>query len=555
MLRSLSIRDIVVFDRLDLDLADGLCALTGETGAGKSILLDSLGLATGQRAEGRLVRQGAEKGSVIAEFAPPAGHPAWDLLAAQDIDIEDRIIVRRSLNADGRSRAFVNDLAVSVGFLNTLGQSLVEVHGQSAEVGLMQTANHRGILDQFAGNAKRLSAVAKAHAAWRTVANELAERRAALETAAREEDYLRHAVGELEDLSPTEGEDEVLAERRAFLMQVEKIADAVSDAVGALEGDGGVTGRLRSAERALDRVRAHAEGRLDAAMHALERAAVEADEAAQAIAAISADLDVAPGELAQVDDRLFALKGMARKHRIETSGLIGLLDNMRARLDAIETGDRDIARLEAEVADRRAGFVKAAEALSEARRAAAVELDAAVRDELEPLRMGGARFVTTVVRQEDTHWGENGMDRVAFEVATNPGAAPGPIARIASGGELSRFMLALKVVLAEVGDTPVLVFDEVDRGVGGATANAVGERLQALAHRFQVLVVTHSPQVAARAGHQWLIAKQVGESATTRVTELTGQDRREEIARMLSGAEITTEARGAADRLLEGQDR
>jgi DNA repair protein RecN (Recombination protein N) len=553
MLRSLSIRDIVVFDRLDLDLAEGLCALTGETGAGKSILLDALGLATGQRADGRLVRQGQDRGTVIAEFDPAATEAVRDLLAEQEIDAAEELIVRRNLSADGRSRAFVNDQPVSVGFLGRLGQKLVEVHGQAAEVGLMHQANHRSILDQFAANQMRLKAVQEAFRAWRAAVSAFEDRKAEQEAAEREEDYLRHAAKELADLAPQAGEDEALAERRGFLMQVGKIADAVSDAVGALEGDGGIAGRLRSAERALDRVRDQAAGKLDEALAALERAAVEVDEAAGTISSVSSDLDVTPGEIEQVDDRLFALKSMARKHRVETSDLPRLAEEMSVRLAGIESGGRDLGKLRDAAVTARDVYRKAAEGLSEKRSEAAAKLDAAVQDELEPLRMGGARFVTRVEPLEEAGWAEQGADRVAFEVATNPGATPGPIARIASGGELSRFMLALKVVLAEVGDVPVLVFDEVDRGVGGATADAVGERLQALARQFQVLVVTHSPQVAARASRQWLIAKRTDETATTSVEQLDGDERQEEIARMLSGAEITGEARAAAAKLLEGQ--
>lgn len=553
MLRSLSIRDIVVFDRLDLELAEGLCALTGETGAGKSILLDALGLATGQRAEGRLVRQGQDRGTVIAEFDPAPTAEVRELLEEQDIDASDELIVRRTLNADGRSRAFVNDQPVSIGFLGRLGQCLVEVHGQAAEVGLMHPANHRGILDQFAGNQATLKSVGAAYRTWRSAVDELEKRRAEQEAAEREEDYLRHAARELGDLAPQEGEDEALSERRGFLMQVGRIADAVSDAVSALEGDGGIAGRLRSAERALDRVRDQAAGRLDEALAALERAAVEVDEAAGTISAVSTDLDVTPGEIEQVDERLFALKAMARKHRVDTHDLPRLAEEMSNRLAGIESGGRDLAKLADAADEAQAAYVHAAAKLTERRVEAAARLDTAVEVELEPLRMGGARFVTRVEPQDETGWGEHGADRVAFEVATNPGATPGPIARIASGGELSRFMLALKVVLAEVGDVPVLVFDEVDRGVGGATADAVGERLQALSKQFQVLVVTHSPQVAARAAQQWLISKRTDETATTSVDRLNGDARREEIARMLSGAEITGEARAAAAKLLEGQ--
>ncbi|MEC9347649.1 MAG: DNA repair protein RecN [Pseudomonadota bacterium] len=550
MLRSLAIRDIVVFDALDLTLDSGLCALTGETGAGKSILLDALGLAIGQRAEGRLVRNGADRGGVTAMFEVPADHPVLALLDDNDIPKSDDILLRRVIGADGRSRAYVNDQPVSVGLLSEIGSRLVEVHGQAAEVGLLNPATHRQILDSFGGHAMLVDSVRRAWKSWREAADSLRGIEQRLERARQEESFLRHVVGELEELAPLPGEAEELSERRGFLMQVEKIADAIRDAVAALEQDGGVAGRLRSAERALDRIRDRAGPRVEPALEALASAAVEIDEAVNAIHALGADVDVEPNELERVDERLFALRAMARKHQVDPDALPALLETRRSELTAIERGDSDVAGLRATVNELGDAFRIAATRLSEARTASAARLDEAVRGELEPLRMGGARFFTRVETLPADQCGPDGQDRVAFEVQTNPGSAPGPIGKIASGGELSRFMLALKVVLAATGDAPVMIFDEVDRGVGGATADAVGERLKRLSERFQVLVVTHSPQVAARADHQWRIAKETGAAATTRVVQLDPGERREEIARMLSGAEITAEARAAADRLL-----
>lgn len=550
MLRSLAIRDIVVFDHLDLTLANGLCALTGETGAGKSILLDSLGLALGARAEGRLVRTGAERGGVTATFELPANHPVRDLLQENELPVTDEIMLRRSVALDGRSRAWINDQPVSVGLLASVGARLVEIHGQAAEVGLLDAASHRPILDAFAGLEPDVTALRKHWDTWQLTARKLQSAREALAQARADEELLRHTVDELSELAPEEGEADRLSERRGFMMQVEKIADAVKDATAALEKDGGVATKLRTAERALDRVREQAGDRLGPAMDALARAGVELDEAINAIVGVTADLDADPDDVDAVEERLFALRAAGRKHQTDPDRLPELLAQKLAELKSIEKGDQDLAELEAEAEALSAVWQTAAETLSARRQAAATRLNKAVEAELQPLRMGGARFITDVLPQTQEHWGPDGLDRVAFMVATNPGARPGPIAKIASGGELSRFMLALKVVLAATGDAPTMIFDEVDRGVGGATADAVGERLARLAETFQVLVVTHSPQVAARADRQWLIAKQVGKTAITRVDPLDGDARREEIARMLSGAEVTAEARAAADRLL-----
>lgn len=550
MLQSLSIRDIVVFDRLDLELPDGLCALTGETGAGKSILLDSLGLTLGQRAEGRMVRHGADRGQVTAIFELPDDHPANTLLDEQGIDAEDLLILRRAITREGRSRAYVNDHPVSAGTLARLAETLVEIHGQAAETGLLDPKTHRGILDTYGSLDKQAKTVRASWQVWHDIKNRLKDLTDRLEKAAAEESYLRHVLSELDELAPEPDEENQLADRRAFLMSVEKIAGALADAQAALEDHGGVAGRLRTAERALDRVRDSAGEKFQMAYDSLQRAAIETDEAANALATLASDLDVTPGEVDQVEERLFALRAAARKHQVEPDALPALRDKFAADLQSIETGSADLARLQDDAKQAEATFIAAAEKLSDARTKAAGRLDKAVAGELEPLRMGGARFVTSVARLDADQWTAAGMDRVGFQVATNPAAAPGPIGKIASGGELARFMLALKVVLAATGAVPVLVFDEVDRGVGGATADAVGERLRKLADQYQVLVVTHSPQVAARANAQWMIEKTLGDAVTTAVSRLDPDQRREEIARMLSGAEITDEARAAADRLI-----
>ena len=550
MLQSLSIRDIVVFDRLDLDLPDGLCALTGETGAGKSILLDALGLTLGQRAEGRMVRHGADRGQVTAVFELPDGHPANILLDEQGIEAEELLILRRAITREGRSRAYVNDHPVSAGTLARLAETLVEIHGQAAETGLLDPKTHRGILDTYGALDRQVRNVRTAWQDWHEIRSRLKMLTDRLEKAATEESYLRHVLSELDELAPEPAEESQLADRRAFLMSVEKIAGALQDAQSALEDNGGVAGRLRTAERALDRVRESAGEKFQIAYDSLQRAAIETDEAANALATLAGDLDVTPGEVDQVEERLFALRAAARKHQVEPDALPALRDKFAADLQSIETGSADLARLQDDAKQAEVAFVTAAEKLSEARTKAAGRLDNAVAGELEPLRMGGARFVTSVSRLEADQWTASGMDRIGFQVATNPAAAPGPIGKIASGGELARFMLALKVVLAATGAVPVLVFDEVDRGVGGATADAVGERLRKLADQYQVLVVTHSPQVAARANAQWMIEKTLGDAVTTDVSRLNPDQRREEIARMLSGAEITDEARAAADRLI-----
>lgn len=552
MLRSLSIRDVVLIDQLTLTFDNALCVLTGETGAGKSILLDSLGLALGMRAEARLVRHGASQASVTAEFDLPDGPQVAALLEEQSIATEDgSLLLRRTLAPDGRSRAFINDQPVSVGLLRQLGDLLVEIHGQFESQKLTNPAAHRGLLDAFSGATDALGAVSSTWQAWRAAAAARKTAAESLEQARREEDFLRHTVDELGALAPEPGEAETLAQERARLMHGEKLAEALQEAAAALNEGRGVETGLLGALRALERVRENAAGALDGTIDALERALSEAAEGQAQLDRASAELDLDPAHLERAEERLFALRAQARKHDVDVDDLAGLLERFQSQLAALEDGGADLARLEAEEATARQAYIRAAERLSAARTQAAAALDHAVAAELEPLKLGKAAFVTCVEPLSEEKWGGDGMDDVAFRVATNPGAPPGPLNKIASGGELSRFMLALKAVLASADQVPTLVFDEVDAGIGGATAAAVGERLAALGGQAQVLVVTHSPQVAARGGQHMRVSKAGIESTTrTTVEPLDAKAREEEIARMLAGTEVTTEARAAAQSLL-----
>lgn len=553
MLEKLSIRNIVLIDKLDISFERGLCVLTGETGAGKSILLDSLALALGVRADAGLVRAGTEQGSVTAEFSLVPTHPVFSMLGDIEVESGEPLILRRTLSSDGRSRASINDQAVSASLLRTVGEALVEIHGQNAERGLLDARGHRALLDQYARLEKEVVAVGRLYETFQKANENLERALREIEQARVDEDYFRHVVEELTELAPEEGEEEALAVQRSNLMHAEKIAEALRDAEKALAEHGGVENRIRAATRAVERVIEKASGKLDPVLESLERAAIEMAEAQMVINSVAGDLDMDPAGLEVVEERLFALRAAARKHKCEVVDLPKLLDGFAARLRALEEGDREIGSLRAAAAEVREKYVTAAKALSEKRRAAALEMDQAVMVELEPLKLGAAKFTTDVSDLPDANWGPYGFDKVAFLIATNPGSAAGPLIKIASGGELSRFMLALKVVLARAGSAPTLIFDEVDRGVGGATADAVGERLRRLAEDLQVLVVTHSPQVAASGEAHWNIRKaEVNDATVTSVDRLDPAERTEEIARMLSGAIITEEARAAALSLIEG---
>ncbi len=547
MLLSLTIRELVLIDRLDLAFPPHLSVLTGETGAGKSILLDALGLALGSRADSGLVRKGAQQAVVAAEFALVPDDPVHAVLAEQGIESGETLLLRRVLNADGRSRGFVNDQPASVGLLRQLGDLMVEIQGQFEQRGLLDPATHVALLDAFADAPDSVAAVESGWQAWRAARSARVAAEAEAAKAASDEDFLRHAVGELDAAKPQRGEELALAERRTLLMHRAQIAEALDGAADNLAGDRGAERSLNAAARLLERVRDKAGGRLDAAIQAVERAIVEAVEAAAQLDTMRQD-DEEGGNLDSVEARLFDLRALARKHGVAVDDLAALRDTLAGRLAGIEDGGAALRELAAAEIEARGRYREAAERLSILRREAAASFDAAVMAELAPLKLERARFATNLNPLDEADWGPQGVERVAFEVATNPGSAPGPLARIASGGELSRFLLALKVVLARVSSVPTIVFDEVDSGIGGAVAAAVGERLQRLGEELQVLVVTHSPQVAARGSHHWRVAKQqAAETTLTRVESLGADERREEIARMLSGARITDEARAAAE--------
>jgi DNA repair protein RecN (Recombination protein N) len=555
MLVSLSIRDFVLIEKLDLAFAraghGGLGALTGETGAGKSILIDALGLAMGARADSAAIRRGALQASVAASFDLPRGHPVHAILADQGLADEDVLTLRRTIGADGRGRAFINDQPASVALLRRLGGTLVEIQGQMEQHGLLDVATHRTSLDAFAGLEKQAAAVRAAWRQWRAAAQAHADAAAAAEAARRDEDFLRHAVKELEALAPQADDEEKLAAERQLLRAGSTIGEAVAQALAELEQGRGTLASLRTAHRLIERNVDKAAGRLDAALAVLDRALSEATEAQAQLEVARDALEFDPARLDKIEERLFALRAAARKHNVPVVELATFAERMKAQLAALDSGEAGLKQLAAAAKAARASYLAAAEAQSVARRKGAGRLDKAVAAELGPLKLEKARFVTELAPLAEADWSEAGTDRVQFTVATNPGAPPAPIARIASGGELSRFLLALKVCLAMVGDAATIVFDEVDSGIGGATAAAVGERLKRLARDVQVLVVTHSPQVAAIADRHWLIQKTTTRtSASTDVLALDAKGRREEIARMLSGAEVTAEARAAADKLL-----
>jgi DNA repair protein RecN (Recombination protein N) len=552
MLLGLTIRDVVLIDRLDLAFHAGLCVLTGETGAGKSILLDALGLALGARAESGLVRHGAAEAVVTAEFSLASNHPARQVLEEAGLTTDgDRLVLRRVVGSDGRSRAFVDDQPASVGLLKQVGALLVEIQGQFEQRGLLDPSTHRDALDAFGDYRAERSGLAAAWRDWRAATQERAEAEAAFAKARADEDYLRHALAELDALAPQAGEEATLAERRTLLMNRDRVSEALDAALGELSGGQGGEHALHAAARQLERLRDKAGGGLDAALAALERASVETREAIAQLEAAARDLDRDSASLEKIEERLFALRALARKHRLPMDALPALHAELSAKIGTLDDGAGAIARLARREHDARRLYVVAADNVSTKRQQAAKALDASVTKELKPLKLEKARFATVLLPLGEAEWNEFGRDRVYFEVTTNPGAPPGPLAKIASGGELSRFMLALKVVLAKISPVPTLVFDEVDSGIGGAVAAAVGDRLHRLGQELQVLVVTHSPQVAARGAHHWRVAKQQAPTRTlTRVEELSPDERREEIARMLSGSAITAEARAAAASLM-----
>ena len=551
MLTALAIRDVVLIDSLALEFGPGLSALTGETGAGKSILLDSLGLALGARGDPGLVRAGQAEARVSATFELPGEHPAVALLADNALgSLADGLIVRRLVKADGGSRAWVNDQPVSAGLLRELGALLVEVHGQHDERGLLARAGHRALLDRFGALADAQATVAAAWSAWRAASARLVAAQAAAAAGEADREWLEHASAELAELAPERGEDHALSDARAVLQKGARLGGELDTLDTLLGGGDGAVAKLRQATRRLERL-AGEHGLLADALAAADRALDEAARAEDALVAARKAMDADPARLETVEARLFALRAAARKHKVDADALPALAADLAARATALDAGGAGLIALAAETAAARAAYLTAATALTNERTAAAARLDAAVATELPPLKLDAARFRTELTALVESGWGETGVDAVEFTISTNPGAPFGPLARVASGGELSRLMLALKVALADTRAAATLIFDEIDRGVGGAVASAVGERLARLGGQAQVLCVTHSPQVAARAGRQWLIEKR-GDTgrAVTAVRELNASERREEIARMLSAAEVTPEARAQAARLL-----
>jgi len=553
MLARLSIRDIVLIERLDIDFLSGLAVLTGETGAGKSILLDAFALALGGRGDASLVRHGAEQGQVTAVFDVPKKHPASAILRENGLDDTGEMILRRVQFSDGRTRAFLNDQTISVQTLKALGATLVEIHGQHDERALVDTATHRRLLDAFAGLEKDVSAVEALWDARRTARTALEEHRAGMERAAREADYLRHASDELKTLNPQEGEETALAERRTTMMQGEKIAEDLREAQAAVGGPQSPVSALAAAVRRLERRAGSAPSLIEPAVKAMDAAINALEEADQHLnaALIAADFD--PLELERIEERLFALRGAARKYSTPVDALAALAQRYAADVALIDAGADQLKVLEKAAAAADKAYDAAAQKLSAARNKSAEKLNKAVNSELAPLKLDRAKF-TAQIESDPEAPGPQGFDRVEFWVQTNPGTKPGPLMKVASGGELSRFLLALKVVLSDRGSAPTLVFDEIDTGVGGAVADAIGARLARLAEKVQVMAVTHAPQVAARADQHLLISKDAldkGKRVATRVATLAKDHRREEIARMLAGAEITAEARAAADRLLK----
>jgi len=550
MLRALEIRDMLIIDRLDLEFQPGLNVLTGETGAGKSILLDSLGFVLGWRGRAELVRKGAAQGEVTAVFDLPDGHPAQSVLAEAGLPESEDLILRRVNSTDGRKTAYVNDRRVSGDVLRSLSDCLVELHGQQDDRGLLNPRGHRDLLDDFAGSAALLANV---RAAWRDLGaarKSVTEAEAALEAVRAEEEFLRHAVAELDKLDPQSGEEAELDTKRRLMQASERIREDISKAHDAIGYDG-AEGLLGNALRWLEDVEEKAEGKLDAPIAALGRALNELGEAEQGVARCLESLNFNPIDLEQVEERLFALRALARKHAVAPDDLGEYAGKLRGKIAALEGGAKDLQALRQAVEAAQKTYDDVAGELSEKRAKAAVSLDNAMAAELAPLKMERAVFATEITEAEA---GPTGCDTVAFTVATNPGAPSGPLNKIASGGELSRFLLALKVCLtAGTRGGITMIFDEIDRGVGGATADAVGRRLSALAEEAQVLVVTHSPQVAARGQHHWQVAKRVEDEMTlSTVIPMIGLDRVDEIARMLAGDTVTDEARGAAKALLAG---
>lgn len=552
MLDFLSIRNVVLIDKLDLDFKPGLSVLTGETGAGKSILLDSLGLVLGNRAETSLIRQGEDKLSVMATFhldKPNQELKAW--LDEYEIEAEDEIQIKRSLNRDGKGKIFVNDQAISAKLLKEIGKYLVEVHGQFDNQGLLNPANHLDILDSYGNYKNLLDNTKQAYANYKSAKLARLQAEENITKAKTDEENLRHWVEELQKLDPHLGEEEELSKKRLEMMNAEKIISGLNYAYGALSEGADVQGAIRSAQSAMDKVNTLVDGKYQSIIDMLDQALIDISEVLNELEENSQNVSLNQQELENIEERLYALRGLARKHNVTVDELEGTLQNFQSQLASIEHGEEGLNQLRLLEEKAKLEYVKAAQELSSARQAAALELDRKVMAELPPLKMEKAKFITLVDKVTEAQWGEKGFNTVAFSVATNPNSPQGPLNKIASGGELARFMLALKVNLAQSSSVGTMIFDEVDAGVGGATAQAVGERLSRLAKDVQVMVVTHSPQVAAQGDNHFKVEKKtIDNITTTTVRELNQEEKSEEIARMLAGEVITDAARAAAKVLI-----
>lgn len=558
MLCFLSVKNIVLIEELLLDFKSGLTVLTGETGAGKSILLDSLGLALGARADFGLLRKGTDRAAVTAKFELAASHPVWAMLDEAGIEMTDELIIKRQLRGDGKSPASINDEPVSVNLLRQVGDCLVEIQGQFEGRGLLDARNHLGLLDRACQHDDTLTKLKEAHHGWRLAGKALAQAEADLLKAKEEEEWLRDAVEQLDLLAPEIGEDEALANERTLYTNLEKIAEALGIADDALNAEAGAETAIARALSSIERVADTAAGKLDSALDSLHRTTAELSEASAALSQAAASLEADPARLLQIDDRLHEIRTQARKHNCTTDELPAMHERLARGLAALDDSSGNLAELKAKEREWQAYYVKIATLLSERRRAVAAKLDEAVMAELPPLKLEAARFATLckpLGEAEASAWTSQGWDVVRFEAAANPGQDLAPIEKAASGGELARFLLALKVVLARTEAPKTLIFDEVDSGVGGAVAAAVGERLSRLGAVSQTLVITHSPQVAAKGQHHYKIAKSASDDAViSRTDRLTEHERAEEIARMLAGEHITPEARAAAITLLGFDD-
>ena len=548
MLIELNIDNVVLIDRLHIAFKQGLCVLTGETGAGKSVLLDSLGLALGVRAESGLVRKGAESARVTASFQIPENHEAFKLLRDADIVLEDDILLlRRVVYTSGKSRAFINDQPVSIGLLKQVGDTLVEIHGQFETQGLLNPSTHRAMLDEYAEIDS--SALSDVWQAWKTAEQDLDDMRKLSSRAREEEEYLRLSLEDLQNLDPQTGEEEELSKMRERLKNRDHVLESLNAAHNHLSAE---HDPVQKAWAELDKISGKAGDNVDEALAALSRASSEISEAHALVQSAQSDIQDGAYDLEEIDDRLYALRMQARKHNCAVDDLPEVLQQIEKQLGLIENSDETLTAQQKLCEETRNTYVAAAQKVSNTRKKTAEKLNKLVQKELAPLKLDKARFVTQIDELDEVEWNVNGMDRVRFLVSTNPGREPGPIHKIASGGEMSRFMLALKVIIAQAGSTHSFIFDEVDTGIGGATADAVGERLARLADSKQVLVVTHAPQVAARADHHWIVTKTGKAEVKTDISPLSSRTERcEEIARMLAGADITKEARAAADKLLD----